>query len=139
MSIHEYLSKDSSWHSIHQKQYGINYTYMSNIQEDEIFSIITYTMPKEVQKTMTSPIYHSMDVFYIVVGYDEGLSYYLILSLAQSQDLNLSHTEVLRIRGQKSIENLITKYLEVIQDKKFTVKATNAITGGAVQLPLYIY
>ena len=140
MSIHEYLSKDNAWHSIHQKQYGINYTYMSNIQEDEILSIIKYTMPKEVQKTMTFPIYHSMDVFYIVVGYDEGQKdYYLILSLAQSQDLNLSHTEVLRICGQKSIENLITKYLEVIQNKKFIVKATNAITGGGVLLPLYIY
>lgn len=140
MSVHEILSKDSAWHFIHQTQYGINYVYTSNIQEDEILSIIKYTMPKEVQKTMTCPIYHSRDVFYIVVGYDEGQKdYYLILSLAQSQDLNRSHTEVLRICGQESIENLVTKYLEVIQDKKFTVKATNAITGGAVQLPLYIY
>ena len=140
MSIHEILSKDKTWHFMHQVQYGINYCYVSNIQEDEVLSIIKYTMPKEIQKTMTCPIYHSRDVFYIIVGYDEGQKdYYLILSLAQSQDLNKSHTEVLRICGQKSIEDLITKYIEVKQDKKFIVKTTNAITGGAVQLPLYIY
>lgn len=140
MSIHEILSKDSAWHFIHQIQYGINYVYASNIQEDEILSIIKYTMPVEIQKTMTCPVYHNRDTFYIVVGYDEGQKdYYLILSLAQSQDLNMSHTEVLRICGQKSIEDLITKYIEVKQNKKFTVKTTNAITGGAVQLPLYIY
>ena len=139
MSIHEILSKDSAWHFLHQIQYGINYVYASNIQEDEILSIIKYTMPKELQKTMTCPVYHSRDVFYIVVGYDEGQKdYYLILSLAQSQDLNMSHTEVLRICGQKSIEDLITKYIEVKQNKKFTVKTVNAITGGAVQLPLYV-
>lgn len=140
MSIHEILSKDSAWHFIHQTQYGINYVYASNIQEDEVLSIIKYTMPKELQKTMTLPIYHNRDTFYIIVGYDEGQKdYYLILSLAQSQDLNMSHTEVLRICGQKSIGDLITKYIEVKQDKKFTVKTTNAITGGAVRLPLYIH
>ena len=88
MSIHEILSKDSAWHFIHQTQYGINYVYASNIQEDEVLSIIKYTMPVEIQK---------------------------------------------------SIEDLITKYIEVKQDKKFTVKTINAITCGAVQLPLYIY
>lgn len=140
MSIHEYLSKDKAWHFIHQEQSGIKYVYASNIQEDEVLAIIKYTMPVEVQKTMQSPIYHSNDTFYIVVGYDEGQKdYYLILSLAQSEDLNMSHTEVLRICGQNSIEDLVTKYIEAKQNKKFIVKATNAITGGAVQLPLYIY
>ena len=140
MSIHEILIKDRNFHFIHQEQHGINYVYVSNILEDEILSIIKYTIPNEIQKAMTCPIHHSRDVFYITIGYDEGQKdYYLIFSLAQSQDLNMSHTEVLRICGQESIENLITKYLEVIQDKKFTVKTVNAITGGAVQLPLYIY
>lgn len=138
MSIHEILSKDSAWHFIHQVQYGINYVYASNIQEDEVLSVVKYTMPKEVQKAMTSPIYHSRDTFYIVVGHDTS-GYYLMLSLAQSQDLNMSHTEVLRINGQTSIEDLITKYIEVKQNKKFIVKAINAITGGAVELPLYVY
>lgn len=139
MSIHEILSKDKAWHFVHSEKYGVKYCYVSNIQEDNILSIIQYTMPQEIQKAMKCPIYHSRDIFYIVVGYDEGLKdYYLILSLAQSQDLNMSHTEVLRICGQKSIEDLITKYIEIKQNKKFTVKTINAITGGAVQLPLYI-
>lgn len=136
MSIHEILSKDSAWHFIHQEQNGINYVYASNIQEDEILSIIKYTMPPEIQKTMLCPIHHSRDTFYIVVG-QEHEHYYLHLSLAQSEDLNKSHTEVLRITAH-SVEELITAYIGVKQEKKFTVKVTNAITGGAVQLPIYL-
>ena len=137
MSIHEILSKDNAWHFVHSEKYGIKYCYVSNIQEDNILSIIQYTMPQEIVKAYKTPIYHSRDIFYIVLGQEHG-QYYMHLSLAQSEDLNRSHTEVLRICGQKSIEDLITKYIEIKQNKKFTVKTVNAITGGAVQLPLYV-
>ena len=136
MSIHEILSKDSAWHFIHQEHEDVKYCYASNIQEDNILSIIQYTMPQEIIRAYKIPIRHSRDIFYIVVGQEHG-RYYLHLSLAQSEDLNRSHTEVLRINAE-SIEDLITKYIEVKQNKKFTVKTVNAITGGAVQLPLYV-
>lgn len=136
MSIHEILSKDKAWHFVHDEKYGIKYCYVSNIQEDNILSIVQYTMPQEIIRAYKTPIHHSRDVFYIVLGQEHG-QYYMHLSLAQSEDLNRSHTEVLRINAE-SIEDLITKYIEVKQDKKFTVKTVNAITGGAVQLPLYV-
>lgn len=136
MSIHEILSKDNAWHFIHSEKYGIKYCYVSNIQEDNILSIIQYTMPQEIVKAYKTPIHHSRDIFYIVLGQEHG-QYYMHLSLAQSKDLNRSHTEVLRINAE-SIEDLITKYIEIKQNKKFAVKAINAITGGAVQLPLYV-
>ena len=137
MSIHEILSKDNAWHFVQQEHEGVKYCYASNIQEDNILSIIQYTMPQGITRAYKTPVRHSRDIFYIVVG-QEYEHYYMHLSLAQSQDLNRSHTEVLRICGQKSIEDLITKYIEIKQNKKFTVKTVNAIIGGAVQLPLYV-
>lgn len=136
MSVHEVLKQDKTYHFIEQEHKGIKYCYASNIQEDNILAIIKYTMPKEIEQALNTPIYHSRDMFYIVVGQEHG-QYYMHLSFAQSENLNYSHTDVLRINADNT-NDLITKYIQIKENKKFTVKCINAITGGAVQIPLYV-
>ena len=138
MSIHEILIKDKSYHFIEQEHKGIKYMYASNIEEDNILSIIKYTMPQEIITAFNTPLKRSRNTLYIQLSYEESCNkYYFIISLANSENYNHSHTEVLRIVSSK-LEDIITKYIEVKQNKKFTIKIINALNGCPVTLPIYI-
>lgn len=138
MSIHELLLQDNTYHFIHDEHNGIKYCYASNIPEDTALAIMVYTMPNEIEKCFQrhDTSRHGRDTMYICLckEYDR---YYLTISIAKSEDLNLSHTEVLRIITD-SMSEIITKFLEVKNNKKFVVKTINAINGGACEPPIYI-
>lgn len=139
MSIHEILKQDTSYHFIEAKNKGINYYYASNINEDEIFSIIKYTIPLEIEKAFNTPLRRNKDTIYIQFSYEKECNnnYFLTISLADSKDYNRSHTEVLRIVAN-NINKVIDKYIEVKNNKKFTIKTINALNGCPVELPIYV-
>lgn len=138
MSIHEILSKDKSYHFIQEEHKGIKYFYASNIQEDNILAIIKYLMPLEIEKCFQrkDTSRRGRDTLYIVLD-KEVEKYYLTISIATSENLEHSHAEVLRI-CMPTLSDVVTQFTLAMRMKSFTVKAINAVNGGAVTLPLYI-
>lgn len=138
MSIHEIISKDTSYHFIQEEHKGIKYFYASNIQEDNILAIIKYLMPLEIEKCFQreNTSRRGRDTLYIVLD-KEVEKYYLTISVATSENLEHSHTEVLRI-CMPTLSDVVTQFTLAMRMKSFTVKAINAVNGGAVTLPLYI-
>lgn len=138
MSIHEIISKDTSYHFIQEEHKGIKYFYASNIQEDNILAIIKYLMPLEIEKCFQreNTSRRGRDTLYIVLD-KEVEKYYLTISVATSENLERSHTEVLRI-CMPTLSDVVTQFTLAMRMKSFTVKAINAVNGGAVTLPLYI-
>lgn len=138
MSIHEILKRDNSYHFIQEEHKGIKYFYASNIQEDEVLAIIKYLMPLEVEKCFQrkDTSRQGRDTLYITLD-KEVEKYYLVISVATSENLEWSHIEVLRI-CMPTLSDIVTQFTLAMRMKKFTVKAINAVNGGAVTLPLYI-
>ena len=138
MSIHEILSKDNSYHFIQEEHNGIKYFYASNIQEDEVLAIIKYLMPSEVERCFQrkDTSRQGRDTLYITLD-KEVEKYYLVVSVATSENLERSHTEVLRI-CMPTLSDIITQFTLAMRMKSFTVKTISAVNGGAVALPLYI-
>lgn len=139
MSIHEMLLKDKSYNFIENEDKGIKYFFASNIADSEnILSIIKYTMPHKIITAFNTPLKRSRNTLYIQVSYEElHNKYYFIISLANSENYNHSHTEILRITSSK-LEDIITKYIEVKSNKKFITKTINALNNCPVTLPIYI-
>jgi hypothetical protein len=50
MGIHTIYMQDKSIHHIQEEHKGIKYSYISNIQQDNIFAIIKYTMPLSIEE-----------------------------------------------------------------------------------------
>ena len=138
MSIHEILKQDNSYHFIQEEHKGIKYFYASNIQEDEVFAIIKYFMPLEIEKCFQrkDPSKQGRDTLYITLE-KEVEKYYLNISVATSENLERSHTEVLRV-CMPTLSDIVTQFTLAMRMESFTVKTINAINGGAVALPLYI-
>ena len=138
MSIHEILKQDKSYHFIQEEHKGIKYFYASNIQEDNILAIIKYLMPLEVEKCFQrkDTSRQGRDTLYITLD-KEVEKYYLVISVATSENLEHSHTEVLRI-CMPTLSDIVTQFTLAMRMESFTVKTINAVNGGAVTLPLYI-
>lgn len=135
MSIHGILKNMPQYHFIGQEHKGIKYIYASNIQKDNILAIIKHTMPVEVEKCFQENK-SKRDTLYIII--DKVIDkYYFVMSVAQSENLEYSHAEVLRICTQ-DLDTLINQYNKATHMQSFTSKVINAVKGGAVQLPLYI-
>ena len=138
MSIHEILSKDKSYHFIQEEHKGIKYFYASNIQEDNILAIIKYLMPLEIEKCFQrkDTSRRGRDTLYITLD-KEVEKYYLVISVATSENLEHNHTEVLRI-CMPTLSDVVTQFTLAMHMKSFTVKTISAVNGGAVTLPIYI-
>ncbi len=137
MSIHEILTKDESYHFIEQEYKGIKYMYASNIEQDNILAILKYTMPLEIEKAFEKRKgYDTWDALYIWCGKDTT-RYFLIISLAESKDYNLSQKEIIRITG-KSLSFVINSYNKESHTTYYKGKMIRGINGGAFEVPLYI-
>ena len=134
MGIHTIYMQDKSIHHIQEEHRGINYSYISNIQQDNIFAIIKYTMPLEIEELFKNrnKISHTInkrDTLYIALTYSNN-RYYLTMDICQSKDLDLSHTEVLRITGS-SIDNIMGAYQKFYNTTTFYNRILSAIRGDA--------
>ena len=137
MSLHKILMENESYHFIEQEHKGIKYMYASNIEQENILPIIKYTMPLEIEKAFEKrKNYGSWDALYIWCGKDET-GYFLIISLAESKDYNLSQKEIIRITG-KSIDFVIDSYNKESHTTYYKNKMIRGINGGAFEIPLYI-
>ena len=137
MSLHKILTKDESYHFIEQEYKSIKYMYASNIEQDNILAILKYTMPLEIEKAFEKrKNCDSWDALYIWCGKDET-GYFLIISLAESKDYNLSQKEIIRIIG-KSIDFVMDSYIKEKNTTYYKNKMIRGINGGAFEIPLYI-
>jgi hypothetical protein len=105
--------QDKSIHHIQEERRGIIYSYISNIEHDNIFAIIKYTMPLSIEELFKnrnniSHTINNRDTLYIALTYSNNI-YYLTMDICQSENLDYSHAEVLRITGS-SIDNVIRAY-----------------------------
>jgi hypothetical protein len=130
-------------HFIEEKFCHINYVYVSNIEKDNIYSIIKYTMPLEIEELFKnrnniSHTINNRDTLYIALTYEElQKKYYLTIDICQSEDLDLSHTEVLRITGS-SIDNVLRAYQKFYATSTFYNRILSAIRGDAFTSRNYI-
>jgi len=141
MGIHTIYMQDKSIHHIQEEHRGINYSYISNIQQDNILAIIKYTMPLEIEELFKNrnKISHTInkrDTLYIALTYSNN-RYYLTMDICQSEDLDLSHTEVLRITGS-SIDNIMGAYQKFYNTTTFYNRILSAIRGDAYTSRNYI-
>ena len=143
MGIHTIYMQDPNIHHIQEEHKGIKYSYISNIQQDNILAIIKYTMPLEIENTFKnrnniSHTINNRDTLYIALTYEElHKKYYLTIDIAKSEDLDLSHTEVLRITGS-SIDNIIRAYQKFYTTSTFYNRILSAIKGDAFTSRNYI-
>lgn len=141
MGIHTIYMQDKSIHHIQKKHRGIVYSYVSNIQHDNIFAIIKYTMPLSIEnifknRNKISHTINTRDTLYIALTYSND-KYYLTIDICQSEDLNLSHREVLRIIGS-NIDNVLGAYQKFYTTSSFYNRILSAIRGDACQWYPYI-
>ena len=141
MGIHTIYMQDKSIHHIQEEHRGINYSYISNIQQDNIFAIIKYTMPLNIEelfknRNKISHTINNRDTLYIALTYSNN-RYYLTMDICQSKDLDLSHTEVLRIIGSK-IDNVLRAYQKFYTTSTFYNRILSAIRGDAYTSRNYI-
>jgi hypothetical protein len=135
--------QDKSIHHIQEEHRGIIYSYISNIQQDNIFAIIKYTMPLSIEelfknRNKISHTINNRDTLYIALTYEELQNkYYLTMDICQSEDLDLSHTEVLRITGS-SIDNVLRAYQKFYTTSTFYNRILSAIRGDAYTSRNYI-
>ena len=113
MGIHTIYMQDKSIHHIQEEHRGIKYSYISNIQQDNIFAIIKYTMPLSIEELFKnrnniSHTINNRDTLYIALTYSNNI-YYLTMDICKSEDLDMTHTEVLRITGS-NIDNILRAY-----------------------------
>lgn len=143
MGIHTIYMQDKNMHYIQEEHKGIKYSYISNIQQDNILAIIKYTMPLKIENTFKnrnniSHTINNRDTLYIALTYEElHEKYYLIIDIAKSEDLDLSHTEVLRITGS-SINNILKAYQKFYTTSTFYNRVLSAIKGDAYTSRNYI-
>lgn len=143
MGIHTIYMQDKSIHHIQEERRGIIYSYISNIQQDNIFAIIKYTMPLEIEnifknRNKISHTINKRDTLYVALTYEELQNkYYLTMDICQSEDLDLSHTEVLRITGS-SIDNVMRAYQKFYTTSTFYNRILSAIRGDAYTSRNYI-
>ena len=136
MGIHTIYMQDESIHHIQEEHRGIIYSYISNIQQDNILAIIKYTMPLNIEELFKNrnKISHTInprDTLYIAVTYEESRKrYYLTMDICQSVNLDYSHTEVLRITGS-NIDNVIRAYQKFYRTSYFYNRILSAIRGDA--------
>ena len=141
MGIHTIYMQDKSIHHIQEEHRGIIYSYISNIEHDNIFAIIKYTMPLSIEELFKNrnKISHTInkrDTLYIALTYSNN-KYYLTMDICQSEDLDLSHTEVLRIIGS-NIDNVMRAYQKFYTTSTFYNRILSAIRGDACQWYSYI-
>lgn len=137
MGIHTIYMQDKSIHHIQEERRGINYSYISNIQQDNILAIIKYTMPLEIEELFKNrnKISHTInprDTLYIALTYEENIHkrYFLTMDICQSENLDYSHTEVLRIIGS-NIDNVLRAYQKFYTTSAFYNRILSAIRGDA--------
>ena len=141
MGIHTIYMQDKSIHHIQEEHRGIKYSYISNIQQDNILAIIKYTMPLEIEELFKNrnKISHTInkrDTLYIALTYSNN-KYYFTMDICQSEDLDLSHTEVLRIIGS-NIDNVMRAYQKFYTTSTFYNRILSAIRGDAYTGRSYI-
>ena len=143
MGIHTIYMQDKSIHHIQEEYKGIKYSYISNIQQDNVLAIIKYTMPLEIEKLFKNRnnISHTInprDTLYIVFTYEENThKYYLTIDICKSENLDYSHTEVLRIIGS-NIDNVLRAYQKFYTTSAFYNRILSAIRGDAFTSRSYI-
>ena len=143
MGIHTIYMQDKSIHHIQEEHRGIIYSYISNIEHDNIFAIIKYTMPLSIEelfknRNKISHTINNRDTLYIALTYEElQKKYYLTIDICQSEDLDLSHTEVLRITGS-NIDNVMRAYQKFYTTSTFYNRILSAIRGDAFTSRNYI-
>ena len=144
MGIHTIYMQDKSIHHIQEEHRGIIYSYISNIQQDNILAIIKYTMPLEIEELFKNRnnISHTKnprDTLYIALTYDENIHkrYFLTIDICQSENLDYSHTEVLRITGS-NIDNVLRAYQKFYNTTTFYNRILSAIRGDAFTSRSYI-
>lgn len=136
MGIHTIYMQDPNIHHIQEEHRGINYSYISNIQQDNILAIIKYTMPLEIEnifknRNTISHTINNRDTLYIALTYEELQNkYYLTIDICQSENLDYSHTEVLRIIGS-NIDNVLRAYQKFYTTSTFYNRILSAIRGDA--------
>lgn len=144
MGIHTIYMQDKSIHHIQEEHRGIKYSYISNVQHDNIFSVIKYTMPLKIEnifknRNTISHTINNMDTLYIALTYEElQKRYFLIIDICQSENLDYSHTEVLRIIGS-NIDNVLRAYQKFYYTTTFTNRILSAIRGDAYTFHSPIY
>ena len=141
MGIHTIYMQDKSIHHIQEEHKGIKYSYISNIQQDNIFTIIKYTMPLSIEELFKnrnniSHTINNRDTLYIALTYSNNL-YYLTMDICQSENLDYSHTEVLRITGS-NIDNIMRAYQKFYNTTTFYNRILSAIRGDAFTGRSYI-
>lgn len=134
MGIHTIYMQDPNIHHIQEEHRGINYSYISNIQQDNILAIIKYTMPLSIEeifknRNKISHTINNRDTLYIALTYSNN-RYYLTMDICQSENLDLSHTEVLRIIGS-NIDNVLRAYQKFYATSTFYNRILSAIRGDA--------
>lgn len=136
MGIHTIYMQDPNIHHIQEEHRGINYSYISNIQQDNILAIIKYTMPLNIEelfknRNKISHTINNRDTLYIALTYEElRKRYYLTMDICQSENLDYSHTEVLRIIGS-NIDNVLRAYQKFYTTTAFYNRILSAIRGDA--------
>ena len=143
MGIHTIYMQDPNIHHIQEEHRGINYSYISNIQQDNILAIIKYTMPLSIEelfknRNKISHTINNRDTLYIALTYEElRKRYYLTMDICQSENLDYSHTEVLRIIGS-NIDNVLRAYQKFYTTSTFYNRILSAIRGDAYTSRSYI-
>lgn len=100
-------------------------------------------MPLEIENIFKNrnTISHTInprDTLYIALTYEElQKRYYLTIDICQSEDLDLSHTEVLRITGS-NIDNVLRAYQKFYTTSTFYNRILSAIRGDAFTSRSYI-
>ena len=144
MGIHTIYMQDKSIHHIQEEYRGIKYSYISNLQQDNILSIIKYTMPLEIaelfkNRNTISHTINNRDTLYIALTYSKTHNtYYLTMDIAKSENLDYSHYEVLRIIGS-SIDHIMKAYQEFYTTPAFYNRILSSIRGDAYTSHLPIY
>ena len=141
MGIHTIYMQDKSIYHIQEEHKGIKYSYISNIQQANILPIIKYTMPLEIEdifknRNNISHTINTRDTLYIAFTYSNN-RYYLTMDICQSENLDYSHTEVLRITGS-SIDNILRAYQKFYNTTTFYNRILSAIRGDAFTGRSYI-
>ena len=141
MGIHTIYMQDKSIHHIQEEHRGIKYSYISNIQHDNILAIIKYTMPLEIEELFKnrnniSHTINTRDTLYIAVTCSNN-RYFLTMDICQSENLDYSHTEVLRITGS-NIDNVMRAYQKFYTTTTFYNRILSAIRGDAFTGKSYI-
>ena len=77
MGIHTIYMQDKSIHHIQEEHRDIKYSYVSNIEHDNIFAIIKYTMPLEIEdifknRNTISHTINKRDTLYIALTYSNN-------------------------------------------------------------------